>query len=133
MELPQRYILKGEFNNSINCQLVIKLHKYLYGLKQASRQWNSKFTNALLKYGFSQSQVDYSLFSLTTVSGDFVALLVCVDDNVIGSKSAQAINDIKSYLGSQFELKDLGSPNYFQGMDCSYTRWDFSLLSKICV
>ena len=53
MKLPQGYILKGEFNNSVNCQLVCKLHKSLYGLRQVSRQWNNKFTDTLIKYGFS--------------------------------------------------------------------------------
>lgn len=41
---------------------VCRLSRSLYGLKQASRQWNTKLTNALISIGFSQAKVNLSLF-----------------------------------------------------------------------
>nr|GEU88809.1 ribonuclease H-like domain-containing protein [Tanacetum cinerariifolium] len=75
MTLPDGY-------NDENKSKVCKLNKSLYGLKQASRQWNAKLTTALAELGFEQSRFDYSLY--TNHNGDeFIALLVYVDDIVI--------------------------------------------------
>lgn len=96
--------------------MVCKLHKSIYGLKQASRQWNSKFSQALISFGFIQSMADYSLF--TKGQGDqFIALLVYVDDIVITGPNVQAINSLKDFLHSEFKLKDLGNLKYFLGIE----------------
>ncbi|KAL0284884.1 UNVERIFIED_CONTAM: Retrovirus-related Pol polyprotein from transposon RE1 [Sesamum calycinum] len=58
---------------------VCKLQKSLYGLKQASRQWNLELTTKLLNFGFSQSTHENCLF-IKSSDSEFTALLVYVDD-----------------------------------------------------
>ena len=106
MNLPLGYGSKGELFSQTS-KLVCKFHKSIYGLKQASRQWYSNFSKSLSHFGFTQSKSYYSLF--TKGSGDsFVALLVYVDDIRIIGPSLHVINSLKTFLHTQFKLKDLG-------------------------
>ncbi|CAM8949089.1 unnamed protein product [Rhodiola kirilowii] len=95
---------------------VCKLHKSSYGLKQASRQWFSKFSEALISYGFKPSLNDYSLFILQT-SQDYVALLVYVDDIILTGTSKSLIEQVKHFIDSKFKIKDLGTLRFFLGIE----------------
>lgn len=61
---------------------ICKLIKSLYGLKQASREWNHEFTKVLIVEGFQHSAHDQCLFT-KGVGPTFLCLLVYVDDVLI--------------------------------------------------
>ena len=122
MQLPQGFHSKGE-------NLVCKLNKSLYGLKQASRQWYSKFSTTILKYGFKQSKSYYSLFT-KKFNQTFIALLVYVDDILIASNDIQAVEDLKSSLNHEFKLKDLGNLKYFLGLEVARLEKGISLCQR---
>ncbi|XP_024029725.1 uncharacterized protein LOC112094033 [Morus notabilis] len=119
MDLPLGYYGKGETLHHSG-KLVCKLQKSIYGFKQASRQWYSKFSHSLLQFGFTQSKADYSLFTKGTGSS-FLALLVYVDDIIITGPSKSNIDSLKQFLHSQFKLKDLGSLRYFLGLEIAWS------------
>ncbi|XP_022865486.1 uncharacterized protein LOC111385334 [Olea europaea var. sylvestris] len=108
MTLPPDFGRKGETR-------VCKLHKSLYGLKQASRQWFIKLTTALKRANFKQSKADYSLF-VRSQDGKFTTLLIYVNDVILVGNNLQDIEDTKSFLRDQFKLKDLGQLKYFLGI-----------------
>ncbi|XP_019168865.1 PREDICTED: uncharacterized protein LOC109164771 [Ipomoea nil] len=100
---------------------VCKLLRSLYGLKQASRQWNAKLTTALTKEGFQQSKADPSLFTRGH-DASFIALLVYVDDIIVTSANMSLIHELKVFLDSVFKIKDLGSLGYFLGIEAQLTE-----------
>lgn len=70
------------FVDSTHPDFVCKLVKSLYGLKQAHKAWNAKFTGYLLAMGFTVSQSDNSLF-VKHDGTDVIALLLYVDDIIL--------------------------------------------------
>ncbi|RHN52451.1 putative RNA-directed DNA polymerase [Medicago truncatula] len=100
---------------------VCKLNKSIYGLKQASRQWFSKFSTTLIQKGFRQSISDYSLFTYNC-DQTTIFVLVYVDDIIITGNNENAISKIKKFLAQSFSIKDLGNLSYFLGIEVSRSK-----------
>ena len=69
-------------------------YKYFYGLKQATRAWFRRLSQQLLKLGFEESKVDYSLFML------------CTNTFITRSTSSILHSFIDSFKG-KFHIRDL--------------------------
>ncbi|XP_019264375.1 PREDICTED: uncharacterized protein LOC109242003 [Nicotiana attenuata] len=100
-------------------KVVCKLNKSLYRLKQASRQWYAKLSEALSSMGYKHSENDYSLFSKKT-SSHIIFVVVYVDDVIITGTDSVEIANLKSFLDKQFRIKDLGKLHYFLGLKVLY-------------
>ena len=92
MDLPPSFHSKGESSSStpLECKLV----KSLYGLKQASRQWNAKLSATILQLRFTQSQANHSLFVHSNGSS-FIAMLVYVDDMIVIGNDPDCVAALK--------------------------------------
>nr|GMD45756.1 Retrovirus-related Pol polyprotein from transposon TNT 1-94 [Ipomoea batatas] len=119
MTLPPRFITPKP-------GMLCKLTKSLYGLKQASRQWNAKLTVELTQLGFKQNAADPSLF-IKGAGDTFIALLVYVDDVVLASPDKTQIQMIKEHLHSVFQIKDLGPLKYFLGLEIARSKRGISV------
>ncbi|KAM6578484.1 hypothetical protein CsatB_030321 [Cannabis sativa] len=108
---------------------VCKLHKAIYGLRQAPRAWFEKLKHVLLSFGFLCAKADPSLFYRHT-SAHSTFLLVYVDDILVTGSSSSALSSLIQQLHQMFALKDLGLVNYFLGIEVAHTTEGLHLCQK---
>lgn len=99
---------------------VCRLKRSLYGLKQASRAWNSKFVEFLRGCDMEQSQADSCLF-YGQIDDSRVIVLLYVDDGLILSHSKKAIKSLVTKLSNEFKIT-LGNGEYYVGMEIKRDR-----------
>lgn len=85
---------------------ICKLNKSLYGLKQASRCWNEKFTFFIRHFGFEQSVADPCVF-ICKRDGKLTVMAIHVDDGLIAGECSRQIADILKWLNKHFEVKEM--------------------------
>ena len=87
--------------------MVCKLKKLLYGLKQSPRQWYKCFDSFIRGKRYTRSHYDPCVYYNKLPRGEYIYLLLYVDDMLIASKIRSAIDELKNDLSSEFEMKDL--------------------------
>ena len=109
MDKPLGFETKGQERK------ICKLKRSIYGFKQASRQWNVKFHQAILKDGFTMMEKDHCIY-LKCSNNSFIILSLYVDDILITGNSKEMINTTKKWLSSNFNMKDMGKVSYVLGV-----------------
>jgi hypothetical protein len=123
MEQPPGYVDQTHPN------LVCRLKKTLYSLKQAPRAWPDKIGQYLVTSGFQTSDADFSLYVKKKDHG-IVVIVIYVDDLIITRDSDVDISDLKKLLKQKFEMKDLGKLHYFLGIEVIHSPKGIWLLQK---
>jgi hypothetical protein len=98
---PDGFVVKGKEYK------VCKLLKSLYGLKQAHKQWHEKFDMTLMSAGFAINEADRCVY-YQYGGGESIILCLYVDDILIFGTNIDEINEVKSFLSKNFDMKDLG-------------------------
>lgn len=113
-----------------NSNMVCRLRKSLYGLKQSPRAWFDRLTKVVKQDGFVQCQADHTMFVKHSVDGKIALFIVYVDDIVITGDDYDQINHLKNLLAKEFEVKDLGQLKYFLGMEIARTKNGISVSQR---
>jgi hypothetical protein len=100
MDIPPGYTANSK------SEVVCKLQRALYGLKQSPRAWFGRFSLAMKKYGYIQSNSDHTLF-LKHQLGKVTALIIYVDDMIITGNNSEEISRLQQQLAIEFEMKNL--------------------------
>jgi hypothetical protein len=120
MEQPEGFVIHGQE------QKVCKLDKSLYGLKQAPKQWHEKFDNLMISNGFKVNESDKCIYYK---SENDTCTIIClyVDDLLIFGPNISAINNVKSLLCNNFDMKDLREASVILGIKITRSEHGISL------
>lgn len=110
MEQPEMFVEKNRK------EMVCKLKKPLYGLKQSGREWYRKLDYFLLSHGGRRTEADPCVYTFNEKESR-VILIVYVDDLILASRRYDEITKIKKSLQSTFKMTDLGPINHILDMD----------------
>jgi hypothetical protein len=86
--------------------LVFRLKKSLYGLKQALLAWYAKINNLFLRLGFKHCESDHNLYVLN-INGETFIVVVYVGDLVITGNNTDLILRLKKQISKLFNMIDL--------------------------
>ena len=107
---PPGFVVAGQEDK------VYRLHKALYGLRQAPRAWNAKLDSTLKKKGFRQSNHEAAIYRRG--SGNSLLLVgVYVDDLIITGAKEQDVESFKAEMKATFEMSDLGLLSFYLGIE----------------
>ena len=102
MSQPEGFVEAGKED------LVCRLRKSLYELKQSPRQWYKRFDTFMLQIDYKRCKYDYCVCSHTFDDGHMIILMLYVD-NMFACQDMSKINKLKRMLNSEFNMKDLGT------------------------
>ena len=112
VEQPLGFVQKGKNGEDLVC----KLNKSLYGLKQSGRNWCKLLHNFLIDQNFKQSLCDNCVYfkhenNLKTI------IIVWVDDIIVCGSNLDCVNIIKDSLSARFKMKDFGMISWLLGIE----------------
>ena len=125
------YILKSLFNvitdpsgkSRIAKQLrdlrrgcVLRMKKACYGLKQAPRAWWKKLHQWLLDNGFVPNKSDVCLYVLHLSGGEYILLLLYVDDILLAASNASVLRTYVQKIVSTFRISSEGQLESYLGI-----------------
>jgi hypothetical protein len=102
-------------------ELVCKMKKFLYGLKQSPRMWYQNFDTYISGLVFSICKVDQCVYS-NLVGDHFIYVVLYVDDMLLIGNNDEIIKDVKTHLSSKFDMKYHGVANFILGMEIKRDR-----------
>lgn len=87
----------------------------LYRLKQAPRAWYAHIDNYLQELGIAKSEADPKLYYII-VGGEPLIMVLYMDDLIL-TRAYKLIQECKSDLASELEMKNMGLMHYFLGLE----------------
>jgi Reverse transcriptase (RNA-dependent DNA polymerase) len=116
MRQPEGFVEPGKEN------LVCKLYKGIYGLKQSGRVWHHTLKSELGKLGFTPGNADTTVYFRFGDDGNIELSGWYMDDGLLAANSTESMERMISDIRGSFDIQDLGEPDRLVGIRISQNR-----------
>ncbi|KAL1916637.1 uncharacterized protein VTP21DRAFT_5341, partial [Calcarisporiella thermophila] len=99
--------------------LVCRLKRSLYGLKQAAHEWQREIKQRLISIGLNPTRADEGIYVLKE-GHDVVIVTLYVDDLIITANTEKLIAWFKGELEKAYKIRDLGEVSLYLGLNVTY-------------
>jgi hypothetical protein len=120
---PPGFVKRGEEHK------VLKLHKALYGLRQAPRAWNIKLDRTLISLGFEKSPLEHAMYKRGQ-GRDRLLVGIYVDNLLITGADEEEIAKFKLQMKELFKMSDLGLLTYYLGIEVQQKLGEITLCQE---
>lgn len=110
-------------------QLVCKLKKSLYGLKQSGRNWYKQLNDHLEQNNFERNKSDHCVYR-KQIGNESIVVIIWVDDLIIAASNNELLNGFKDTMKAKFSMKDLGKISYFLGIQFEQKEGEITMDQK---
>lgn len=110
VEQPKGYVKKRKEHK------VYKLHKVLYGLRQAPKAWFNRIESHFISEGFQKCPTEQTLF-IKRNEGKVLIVSIYVDDLIYTGDDKDMMVEFKNSMMQTFDMTDLGKMRFFLGIE----------------
>ena len=100
MRQPEGFIKEGKEN------MVCKLNKGVYGLKQSGQVWHHILCCKMEKMGFMPGKADMTVYFRFRERGEIEIVGWYVDDGLIAANSTKSMENILKDIKGSFDIQD---------------------------
>jgi len=109
--------------------MMCKLDKAIYGLKQSASAWHQTIHAVFMKIGFRSCGADQCVYVICS-KDNYVYVCLFVDDMIIAAKTNKEIDEVMMALKSEFKMKELGEVKFILGMEVDHDHTASTLMIR---
>ncbi|GMF12666.1 unnamed protein product [Phytophthora lilii] len=128
-DLKEQVFMEVPYETTNAGNVMCKLHKAIYGLKQAASAWHQTIHAVFMKIGFCSCGADQCV-RVNGAKDEYVYVCLYVNDMIIAAKTNKEIDEVKMALKSAFKMKELGEAKFILGMEINHDRTTGTLMIK---
>lgn len=120
---------KVMLNNLKHGDMICRLQKVIYGLRQAGRQWHLKLDNKLRRLGLLPTNADSCVYKAKR-NGSTMIVMTYVDDMLIACDNVTWLKSLKEELIKDFKVRDLGLASCCLGIQIQQKKEEIKLTQE---